>query len=67
MFSNNIDGAAINAGSGPCATAHISCPFSSAKFPTSGIKGKPVYIYSGGLDFIVPQQLVSRTADWFEK
>lgn len=68
MFNDNIEGAAINAGFGPCATAGLSCEVRSdpRPFNTSGIKGKPVFVYSGVNDSVVYHNMTTATADFFE-
>jgi len=70
MFNENIDGAGIHSGSGPCATTGFSCQdktIANVSYSTKGLKNKPIYVYSGVADDVVPNQFVRTTADWFEK
>jgi hypothetical protein len=75
MFNDNIDGLSANIGSGPCANVAIgemqvghifSCTKFDKKYSTVGVKGKPVFIYGGVNDTIVPINLSKQTADYFE-
>jgi len=63
MFSRNIDGANVNIGSGPCANVAIgeqnvghlfTCKRSEERYNTDGMQGKPVFMYAGASDDIVP-------------
>lgn len=67
MFSNNIDGAAIMAGSGPCANAGLTCPLGKRdQYNTDGIKRKPVFFYSGVNDTTVFHLFSEITSLWFQ-
>lgn len=74
IFNDNIDGVGINSGFGPCATAAYSCTDyvtgetnqTAKAYSTSGIKGKPVHIYSGSNDTVVLHSNSKKTADFFE-
>lgn len=58
MFNDAIDGVAINAGHGPCATAGFTCPYGvTTQYKMDGIKNKPVFVYSGTADHIVKTNL----------
>jgi hypothetical protein len=64
MFNQHIDGVAVLAGLGPCATRHYnigelipfmsSCQDQQDVYPTDGYAGSPVYFYTGKDDSIVP-------------
>jgi len=50
MFNENIDGAGIHSGSGPCATTGWTCTnksLANVSYPTTGLKKMPIYVYSG--------------------
>jgi hypothetical protein len=77
MFNDNIDGAAIMIGSGPCANEGIdmhgdkvlndwlSCTNRGKKYSTKGIKGKPVFMYAGTKDITIPIEKSKKTANFF--
>jgi poly(3-hydroxybutyrate) depolymerase len=69
MFNENIDGVGIIAASGPCATrgdfGGDPCNFTD-KYPTEGMRFKPVYIYSGTNDTIVMHDEVVNTSYWYK-
>lgn len=57
MFNENIDGAGIHSGSGPCATTGWTCTnksLANVSYPTTGLKKMPIYVYSGIQDDVVP-------------
>ena len=67
MFSDSIDGAAINSGSGPCANTGYSCKEEKIiNYPTAGMKNKPVFFYSGVKDPLVLHEYSKITSEWFE-
>lgn len=69
MFNENIDGVAVNAGFGPCATMGFGCVDSEKhiiKYPTKGIKGKPMFFYSGKKDNVIAHHLPVKAAKWYE-
>lgn len=69
MYNENIDGVAVNAGFGPCATMGFGCVKSEKhiiKYPTDGIKGKPMFFYSGKQDNVIPHHLPVQAAKWYE-
>ncbi len=56
MFNKYIDGIAVLAGMGPCATRHedtIICEEPFYDYPTDGYVNKPVYFYTGMEDSLV--------------
>ena len=67
MFSDSIDGAAINSGSGPCANTGYACMgVEIIQYPTAGMKNKPVFFYSGVKDDVVLHEYTKITSEWFE-
>lgn len=68
MFNEQIDGVAINAGHGPCSTAAINCsePSNQTAYSTTGIEGKPVFLYTGVNDSVVAYTQSNETANFFE-
>lgn len=66
MFNDNIDGAGIHSGTGPCANAGWSCPLGKKRsYSTKGMKGKPVFFYGGMNDTTVFPILTQMTSAWF--
>ena len=67
MFSDSIDGAAINSGSGPCANTGYACKDEKiVNYSTEGMKDKPVFFYSGVKDPVVLHEHTKITSEWFE-
>lgn len=67
MFNENVDGAAIHSGAGPCAVGGLTCPSSKLPSYTSkGIRDKPVFFYSGINDTVVKHAAVEITSLWFK-
>ena len=68
MFNDNIDGAIINSGSGPCANTGFSCSDEKnvTTYSTKGMLGKPMFFYSGVNDSVVLNDHVVITSEWFK-
>lgn len=66
MFNENIDGAGIHSGSGPCATTGWACPLGKKRsYSTKGFRNKPVFFYGGMNDTTVFPILTQITSVWF--
>lgn len=57
MFNKKVNGGAIIGAGGPCAThgqCHLEKSNTNDQYDTSGLSGKPVYVWGGTLDTTVP-------------
>ena len=68
MFNQQIDGAAIFAGGGPCASANHFCKRkpSGEFYSTSGLLSMPILVYHGTQDEVVDFVNATVASDWFE-
>lgn len=68
MFNQQIDGAGLFSGGGPCAQAKQFCKRkeSGQWYTHSGLVDMPTVVYHGTLDEVVDFGNASVTADWFE-
>jgi len=68
MFNDNIDGAIIMAGIGPCANNGSICQNETipVNYTMTGVNDKPMFFYSGAKDPVVLHEWALGSADYFE-